>query len=278
MAESTDIDRIALEPPAHLIFSEYKGRMRNGASTPLLITALDEHDNPYNLVLKLRNPGPNTGNHFEGTSLACELICSVLARAAGLKVPDYFVVDVPLASLMMMGSLVPQPDAGRLMVNTGTNFACAYAEGYLDWGATPQMLSEGFIDNMESVMAFDGTTVNDDRRTEKPNLMIKGEDVLLIDHSFTFSPAFSLIFGGPFLNPAQVANHPCRRYLQDKARQYICLISKLSVALEPSNLLALRSWIPTNWEMTTGHLDKIFEFLTKRPSQMQEVAERLRTI
>jgi hypothetical protein len=82
-------------PPFLLQSVELRERTEGGRTRPWIVVAEDEEGDRRKVVLKLRRPGPPVGDgHYGGTSLACELICSAIARLVGLRVPNYAVVSV----------------------------------------------------------------------------------------------------------------------------------------------------------------------------------------
>lgn len=116
-----------IHPPKLLRGVEYKTRLEGGLSRPLLIVAQDQNSEKFKVVLKTRRPDPCSST-FGPTSLSCELICSVLARAFGLPVPDYYIVSIDPAFC----SLIVERDVRELLErNCGDNFGCLYHQGYL---------------------------------------------------------------------------------------------------------------------------------------------------
>ena len=72
--------------PLRLVAVESWKPMKEGRTKPRLIVAIDDHDQTKQVVLKPKLPITSVGDgHYAGTSLACELICAVLARAIGLR-------------------------------------------------------------------------------------------------------------------------------------------------------------------------------------------------
>jgi hypothetical protein len=89
------------------------------------MAARDADGQALEIVLKVREPAARNG-HFGATSLACELICAVLARSLRLSVPDYFIVEVPRS----LPQYIPSDSARRLLQNNqGLNFGTQYLEG-----------------------------------------------------------------------------------------------------------------------------------------------------
>lgn len=82
-----------LEGPERLFAFEFRRRLSGGVTRPALVVATDEDGTEVEIVVKCRRPDVRDG-HFGPTSLACELICAVLARGMGISVPDYYVVEI----------------------------------------------------------------------------------------------------------------------------------------------------------------------------------------
>ena len=109
------IDKLS---PMRLKVIEFQRYLSGGVTRPLLVVAVDEYGQMHTIVLKLRHPDSETG-HFEETSLACELVCSVIARSLDLPVPDYAIVEVPRA----FPQNVEAESARKLLQrNIGSNF------------------------------------------------------------------------------------------------------------------------------------------------------------
>ena len=109
-----------LTPPLRLAITEDRGIILGGQTQPGLFDTCDEQGQLKEVVLKLRQPDAVFGDgHYAGTSLACELICAVLARVVGLNVPDYAIVDV---TQDFAKSLDDNPTRDLLLDNIGPNF------------------------------------------------------------------------------------------------------------------------------------------------------------
>ena len=132
-----------LNPPLKLTSFEFRRRMEGGLTKPLLMVAADEAGKEYQVVVKMRRPDVREG-HFGATSLACELTCAVLARAVGLIVPDYAIVEIP----PILAQALPDGTVRQLLLsNTGPNFGTVYQEAVFSWSpshstqVTPEVLN-----------------------------------------------------------------------------------------------------------------------------------------
>jgi hypothetical protein len=117
--------------PLNLKCFEYRRRLDGGVTRPLLVAAEDNKGKEYQVVLKLRHPDVR-GGHYEGTSLARELICSMVARAIGLPVPDYAIVE--LSDALLNPYSIGDEKLRRLLgENIGLNFGSVYEESARKW-------------------------------------------------------------------------------------------------------------------------------------------------
>ena len=110
-----------------LMCIEFHEYLKGGVTRPMIVTAVDETEKPFNMVLKVRRPDSQSG-HFNETSLACELICSIIGRYLGLPVPDYAIVDIPRG---LPQHIKAQSVRDILQKNIGSNFGTIYHEGFM---------------------------------------------------------------------------------------------------------------------------------------------------
>jgi hypothetical protein len=265
-----------LEQPLRLVCVEHRSEMKGGFTTPLLVAALDEANNERKIVLKVRNPDVAEG-HSGATSLACELICSVLARSVGIDVPDFAIVDVPAE----LPPAVANGRARRLLENNlGENFGCEYHEGYALWNSDKRPRSEELTEAIEDVLTFDATVINGDRKTGKPNLLWRGEKTLAIDHSVAI-PVYlwdrQTRDSSPLFPEDQVKRHATFPALAGRGLDFQRVLDAWR-GLTAADFARLREFVPPTWERTPGDLDAIFSFLDRRSGRLDEITSDLRRI
>jgi len=266
-----------IEEPLQLVAFEYRRELPGGRTGPLLVAAMLEDGSELEVVVKLRHPDARDG-HFEGTSLACELVCSVLGRAVGLSVPDYSIVEIPAE--------LPEGVADRrirdlLTRNVGDNFATRYQEGYGLWNPAYRPRSSDLMEALEDVLSFDATVINGDRKAAKPNLLWRGENLLAIDHSLAL-PVHQwddeVIASSPLMPEAEVRAHCAFDALAGRLRQFQAMLDRWRTRVPPEDLARLRTFIPASWERRPGDLDRVFRFLTERPPRFDAIAGELRRV
>lgn len=266
-----------LEPPMRLLCFEYRARLKGGLTQPLLMAAMDENGREFEIVLKVQHPDSREG-HYEGTSLACELISAVLARATGLPVPDYAVAEIPGE---LPAAISNRSVRDLLARNMGENFGCVYHEGFALWDADHEPRSAELLDGLEDVLTFDATIINGDRKRQKPNLLWRGENLLLIDHSLALPVHLweeGVITTSPLFPEAQVEQYCVYRALAKKEREFRRTVDNWKTEINLTELGRLRSFIPASWERRAGDLDRIFQFLEARPARFEDISAELRRI
>jgi hypothetical protein len=269
-----------LTPPLNLRCIEYRKRFEGNSYTkPLFVIAEDDDGNKHPVVMKLRHPdAPSGRGHYEGTSLACELICAMLARAMGLKVPEYAVVELRSD---VERSISNDEIRALLRRNVGTNFGTIYRGGTTQW--VPRALSSEspLMPALENVLVFDSTVINGDRKAEKSNLLWDGNDVFLIDHSVALIAhrwSQEQINDSPLFPAEQVQEHCSFPTIYGHGLDFTDLLTVWRNTLPQGVIDELRSFIPARWEHREGDLDRIFTFLSLRPSKFDATSEHLRSV
>lgn len=267
---------LKLTPPLQLTATEPHHFMPGGVTSPMFVVATDKSDEPHNVILKFRNPSTPVGHgHYGSTSLACELICSILARALGLPVPDYAIVDVrPRFWEYLKGEKTRE----IFRKNVGENFGTLYHEGFLLWNqADYNTKDKSILELCENVLSFDSAVYNPDREQDRPNLLISGQEMLLIDHSLAL-PAHKWNDGAsPILEDSKVQKHCVYPAVRNKRYQYTKIFDLWLKNNKTINFDELRSFIPRSWETTRGDLDKLIRFLKNRSGKFVTMSQSLRS-
>ena len=273
-----------ITPPLILNCFEYKRRLEGGLSKPFLFAANDENNKEYEVVVKLRKPD-SENNHFGATSLACELICSIVLRLLDIPTPNYAIVFI---SETLAASHLIQSDRKLLIANKGKNFGTIFHKGATTWYPNSEAtLTDTQYNLVEDVMTFDSTVINGDRKIDKPNILQTGKEVLLIDHSLALPVCrwnSKDIDDSPLFPDANIKAHcgfnPMRSKIKDDTNMFgfSKLLSNWDAVLSDEDWKTIRDFIPSSWEENHGELDKIFRFLQKRPERFIEISESLRRI
>jgi hypothetical protein len=253
--------------------------MQGGATGPMLVVARTHDHRTEQIVLKLRHPGTTFGNSG-GTSLACELICSVVARSVGIRVPDYGIAQVEQA----FASSVREPAAAtRLLNNIGLNFATVLITPTpQSWNPKCTSLSLDLRQSVEDVLSFDASVINGDRTAAKPNLLWDGGDTIhAIDHSLAcpvHAWSATQIAASPEFPDGNIQAHCGYEYLRKTGREFEDLQNKWTANLDRAFWAELRTHIPAQWEENPGDLDRIFDFLETRTIRFPDMRTSLKRL
>jgi hypothetical protein len=265
-----------LTPPLQLEDVEYRKDMSGGLTQPKLVDALDNHERYTRVVLKLKNPGPPIGRgHFAGTSLACELICAVLARALGLNVPDYAIVKV---TRDFANSVPDKSIRHLLMKNIGENFGSVHNPFLALWNARYVNRSQVLLNQLEDILTFDAVIINADRSIFKPNLMYRGDLLVPIDHSLALTVHLweqEMLHNLPLLPQEAIRRHCAGQLLKGKNRLYRRILDNWQERINSQELDELREMLPCCWEYEQDDIDKIFRFLKSRDLHFTDISTHL---
>jgi hypothetical protein len=268
-----------LTPPLRLAITEDWGIILGGQTRPGLFDTCDEQGQLKEVVLKLRQPDAVFGDgHYAGTSLACELICAVLARAVGLNVPDYAIVDV---TQDFAESLDDNPTRDLLLNNIGPNFGSVHDQSLYEWEAGDQVRSQVLIDQLEDILTFDAIVINIDRHASNTNLLYSHNLLVPIDHSLALSVRSwqqdMLVNPLPRLE-INIREHCAGQLLKGKGCSYRRVFDRWQERIDAQKLEELRAMLPSSWEHQQGDIDKIFTFLKGRHRHFSDISTRLKEV
>lgn len=259
--------------PLRLYAVEYRKVMAGGNTKPRLVQAMDDEDEEYSIVLKLRNPKSGIGqSHTGATSLACELICSIVARALGLRVPDFAIVDI---SEEFVNSLHSDELRTLFRDNIGDNFGTKYVPSSASWHSSSTKKSNTIEDQLENIVSFDNAVMNYDRRHEKTNLLYSSEQLFLIDHSLAIQSYNKVVQNRDLMEEQHIRSHCAYQIIHELGLEYIDLFERWSEQMNDDLLAHIQSTIPLDWEEEVGDLDKILEYLRDRENYLVNITHEL---
>ena len=268
-----------LTPPLRLAAIEDWGITLGGQTRPRVFDTCDEQGQLKAVVIKLRQPDAAIGNgHYAGTSLACELICAVLARAVGLNVPDYAIVDV---TQDFAESLDDNPTRDLLLNNIGPNFGSVYDQSLFEWEAPDQVRSQVLIDQLEDILTFDAIVINIDRYGSNANLLYSHDLPVPIDHSLALSVHSwqpDMLVNPPSCLEIKIREHCAGQLLKGKGCSYKRVFDRWQERIDAQKLEELRAMLPSSWEHQQGNIDKIFTFLKGRHRHFSKISTRLKEV
>lgn len=174
--------------------------VESGRNRPGIFGCVDDHgQNAGDYVVKLagamdtRERGPSS-----------ELIASHLAAHLGLLRPE------PAAVMLhpdLIGWLsVQKPDLARILrASSGLNFGTKLLTDGALWPIGRE-LPDTMLLAAGQIFAFDALIENDDRRQDNQNILVRGDDIFVIDHEAAFSFLYAL--GRSQSQPWEVRNRP----------------------------------------------------------------------
>lgn len=268
-----------LTPPLRLAAIEDWGITLGGQTRPGVFDTCDEQGQLKEVVLKLRQPDAAIGNgHYAGTSLACELICAVLARTVGLNVPDYAIVDV---TQDFAESFDNNRTRDLLLNNIGPNFGSVYDASLFEWEAEDQIRSQILIDQLEDILTFDAIVINIDRYGGNANLLYSHDLLVPIDHSLALPVHWwqqDMSLTPPPHLEIKIREHCAGQLLKGKGCSYRRVFDRWQERIDAQKLEELRAMLPSSWEHQQGDIDKIFTFLKGRHQHFSKISTRLKEV
>lgn len=157
----------------------YHHRIGSGRSRPLIVECVDALDETSFCVLK-----PMAAMQFGKKVVMAEYLGYQLGLALGLPVPPPCLIDVSAE----FAESVPDPVVrGILERSVGLNFGSLQkSPGYATYPINKPIASAIF-DVAVDAFAFDVLLQNPDRRVDNPNMLVREDEVVLLDLEMAFS-------------------------------------------------------------------------------------------
>lgn len=115
--------------------------------------------------------------------LAMEIVAACLARDLGLPIPQPYLLDLePTFVATVSDATRRQLMAASHSIAFGSSEA---GNGFRIWSKADR-IDDDLAALALAVFCFDAFIVNDDRRETNPNLLVRGQDIRIIDHESAF--------------------------------------------------------------------------------------------
>ncbi len=242
----------------------------SGRTCPCLMICEDDEGAQHEIVVKL--PAIDTGV----TGLTCELLASLLADDLDIIVPKPFLVDID----QDFHKAIPDPVlAERFKSNPGLSFGSLFlGAGYATWPQGRSVPSSLFP-VVADIFAFDILIQNPDRRVDKPNLLRKGDDLVVFDHEMAFSFLYAI---DPRKSPWDnagiefAAKHIFYPELKGKCFSWDRLQGALET-IDNRRLMAYEKMIPALWRRkgADNKTVKILAYMREFPNQSKVLFQKL---
>lgn len=242
--------------------------MTSGRTSPALCGCLHgDGKNAGEYVIKLRG-AVNVGG------LVNELLASRLAPHFGLSCPDAALISFGPDLIELIAEVEPSK-ADLIRQSGGLNFGTRLLIGFSTW-PVDFVMSEVLREVAAEVFAFDALVQNPDRRFSNPNILVKSDDLMLIDHELAFSFLQDIF---PSENPwtldrqNYLTNHVFYRQLRSKLFDLSRFTANLAQLTE-AMLSEVFAELPPEWNNEGS--TKIKEHLSTVGTHAEEFAEQIR--
>jgi hypothetical protein len=158
--------------------TEYVRPMESGRTSPLLVRCTWADGTIGEVVVKL---SAFCDQHVE--NLAMETVAACLAVDLKLPIPEAMLVLIPTERI----AIIPDDQRRkRAQASSPIGFGSRLVTGGYSIWTPDSRISEAMVDTAAGVFAFDAIIQNPDRRAENPNCLVRGENIRIFDHEFTF--------------------------------------------------------------------------------------------
>ncbi len=206
----------------------------------------------------------------------------LLNELLGAKLAAYFGLASPLPALIFLEQSLAElivsaypSKTTEIEGSVGLNFGTQALIGFNTW-PVDKHIPEIQWDAAVEIFAFDALIQNPDRRHSNPNLLTKGDTVVIFDHEVAFSFLLD-IFPSPSpwdLNgQGYLAEHVFYRQLKSQPIDLTTFTTRL-IDLSEDTLEEIFADVPPEWNNTNG--PRIAQHLTEMRDHAEEFAEQIR--
>jgi hypothetical protein len=255
-----------------VLATQFHRLMTAGRTAPLLCGCEDEAERRVDdYIVKLRG-----SVELGDTGMLCELFASYLANHFGILVPEPALVEVSRSFAEIVASREPTI-ADKIRRSVGLNFGSRQVTGGGTWPVdrpVPDALFRSAVDTF----GFDALIQNPDRRFNNPNLLWKGDEIILYDHEMSFSFLVDVLGDSRALFPASYSYMEQHVFFRRLKRRVIDLdeFKGRLAALTDDVLTAIRNQIPEMWR--NDNLPRIESHLRRMRDHADEFIELIRRV
>lgn len=158
---------------------QYGDRVKNGRTEPLFISCETDEGKVVDVVAKFSG-APQC---FEGNAhLAREVIAACLANDLHLPVPEPYLIEISPEWI----KTVPSDQQAIIQKSSSVAFGSSLMTPQYSIWNVGYAISDTMLPIAAAILVFDGIIHNTDRRTGNPNCLVKGNDLIIIDHEMAF--------------------------------------------------------------------------------------------
>lgn len=247
--------------------------LTSGSTKPILVVGVcKKTGNTDSYVVKLVG-----GERMTPSACCRELISALIAMELDLNIPDPAIIEITqdFANTVDDGSI-------KNIVNKsiGKNFGSKYIDGHFILLENVK-LTPGQYARAVQIFSFDILISNCDRRKDKSNMLVKGDEIIIIDHEMAFGFILELFYYNPTpwkLRPQDdhwIKNHYFYKSLLGNEHNFDTFVDKLS-SLDESFWNKLYQLIPDEWK--GDHVDQIKNYLSLLVQNKTEFKAELKRI
>ena len=246
--------------------------LTSGSTLPILVIGVSKKSGNTDLyVVKLVG-----GERMSPRACCSELIASFLAMHLEMNIPDPAIIEITQDFV----NSVDGPNKELVKKSIGKNFGSKYIAGHLTL-LNPFKLTPGQYARAVRIFSFDIFISNSDRRVDKQNMLVNGDDIVIIDHEMAFGFILELFYNNPTpwkLRPQDdfwIKNHYFYKSLLGKEHNFDDFVDKLST-LDEIFWNKLCQLIPDEWR--GNHVDQIKNNLSLLVQNKTEFKAELKRI
>ena len=245
---------------SHAILIQIIKQMNCGRTKPILASCEIDSSSEIEMIVKLSKGGEQGSIH-----LTREIIAARLATDLNLPVPEPYIVEIPPEII----STVIDRDhtiADKLRDSSPLAFGSTFQKGGFSTWTDGHHIQDNMIPVAAGILLFDAAIQNFDRRSEKPNCLVKGEQLRIIDHELAF-PSVPLIPKPPpiwKLGGMENFKTPGKHIFVNKLKGVKIDFNQIKsswTGLSITGIMKYSGSIPQEWAISSDEVNGILQYI-----------------
>jgi hypothetical protein len=241
----------------HVTAAEHQGLVSSGKTGPSRLGCEKPDGTIVDVVAKF-----SAGCQEYVLSLARELVAALLAGQLGLPIPEPYLVRIPAGWPDVVADVTQRAKIkGSSPVAFGSKLITG---GYAVWN-TETLVDEAMLQVAASIFVFDAIIQNNDRRSDNPNCLVKGNEIRIFDHELAFThgiiigwrPPWVLGGLGHLMTPGR---HIFRQRLVKRAIDYGPIRASWA-GLQDAQIDEYGAAIPTEWAAASNAVTQALQLI-----------------
>lgn len=253
---------------------EFTRSVASGRTGPSLLVCEKPDGSTVELIAKF-----SAGCDEREVNLSREVIGACLAADLGLPVPEPFLIEIPEDWIEII------PDAAyreKIRRSSRVAFGSKFITGQFASWTIGNSISQAMAPQAASIFAFDAIVQNPDRRDGNSNCLVRGDELMIIDHELAFSHGLVIGWRPPWavggLRALETSGfHIFRAGLRNHAIDFVAIGDRWK-ALSDADIASYETAVPHEWNGVSNAIRSALSLIKDARDNIKDCLVEIRRV